>query len=166
MNLLQRRLKKKTCKSDTFLLKEGDTGDTMILIFRGQVEVSKNMMVKAAGGFTTTQKPIIRIETSDPPPANPPETGSTVKIIKETGFGIGEFSLVLDDAIRTANVKATTEIEYGILKLKDFTEIVKEHPSIGELVYFEVAKTAVDRIAMLTQDISNLTQAFFYALTR
>ena len=163
---IAKKIEKRSCKPDTFLLKEGETGDTMILIFRGQVEVSKNMMVKAAGGFTTSQKPIIRIETSDPPPASSPEKDSTVKIVKEPGFGIGEFSLVLDNAIRTANVKATTEIEYGILKLKDFTEIVEEDPSIGELVYFEIAKAAVDRIAMLTQDISNLTQAFFYALTR
>ena len=28
------------------LLNEGDTGDTMVLVFQGQVEVTKNMMVK------------------------------------------------------------------------------------------------------------------------
>ena len=160
------KVSKETCKPDTFLLKEGDTGDTMILIFKGQVVVTKNMMVKAAGGFTTSQKPIIRIETSEPPPDSQPKVKSTVSIVKEPAFGIGEFSLVLDNAIRTANVKATTDIEYGILKLKDFTVIVEQNPSIGGLVYYEVAKTAVDRIAKMTQDNSNLTQAFFYALIK
>ncbi|SVB86821.1 uncharacterized protein METZ01_LOCUS239675, partial [marine metagenome] len=59
----------KKCGPKTRLLKEGDTGDTMILVFQGQVEVSKNMMVKAASGFTMSRKSIIRLETTDPPPA-------------------------------------------------------------------------------------------------
>ncbi|SVC07964.1 uncharacterized protein METZ01_LOCUS260818, partial [marine metagenome] len=53
-------VEQKTCGPKTRLLKEGDTGDTMILVFQGQVEVSKNMMVKAASGFTMSRKSIIR----------------------------------------------------------------------------------------------------------
>ena len=34
------------CQPKEQLLTEGDTGDTMVLVFQGQVEVSKNMMVK------------------------------------------------------------------------------------------------------------------------
>ena len=34
------------CGPKKQLLTEGDTGDTMVLVFQGQVEVSKNMMVK------------------------------------------------------------------------------------------------------------------------
>ena len=43
----------KECDPKEQLLTEGDTGDTMVLVFQGQVEVSKNMMVKTASGFTT-----------------------------------------------------------------------------------------------------------------
>jgi uncharacterized phosphosugar-binding protein len=73
---------------------------------------------------------------------------------------------VLDDAIRTANVHATTSIQYGILKLDDFSNIVKDNPEVGGSVYFEVAKSAVQNLATASADISNLTQAFFFALTR
>ena len=154
------------CSLNTSLYKEGDTGDTMILVFQGQVEISKNMAVKSSDGFTITQKPIIRLETTDPPPKSKPITESTVTISKIPAFGIGEFSLVLDDAIRTANVYSTTDLVYGILKLKDFTRIVDENPSIGGKIYFEVAKSAVNNLATASQDISNLTQAFFYVLGR
>ncbi len=58
------------CEPKEQLLTEGDTGDTMVLVFQGQVEVSKNMMVKTASGFATSRKPIIRLETTDPRPAN------------------------------------------------------------------------------------------------
>ena len=156
----------KKCNPKTRLLKEGDTGDTMVLVFQGQVEVSKNMMVKAASGFTMSRKSIIRLETTDPPPATDPITEPTVAVVQAPAFGIGEFSLVLDDAIRTAHVHAMTNIEYGILKLDDFSKIVEENPSIGGPVYFEVAKAAVNNLATASQDISNLTQAFFFALTR
>ena len=156
----------KECDPKKQLLTEGETGDTMVLVFQGQVEVSKDMMVKTASGFTTSRKPIIRLETTDPRPAKDPETESTVFVVEAPAFGIGEFSLVLDNAIRTAHVNATTPLQYGILSLEDFTRIVKEYPEIGGAVYFEVAKSAVNNLATASGDISNLTQAFFFALTR
>ena len=154
------------CPAKEELLTEGETGDTMVLVFQGQVEVSKSMMVKAASGFTTSRKSIIRLETTDPPPAEDPISEATVAVVQLPAFGIGEFSLVLDDAIRTAHVVATTPVQYGILKLDEFSKIVEENPAIGGPVYFEVAKAAVNNLATASQDISNLTQAFFFSLTR
>ena len=159
-------VEQKKCSPGTNLLTEGETGDTMLLIFQGQVEVSKNMMVKTSAGFTMSTKSIIRLETTDPPPANDPVSESTVSVVKAPAFGIGEFSLVLDDAKRTSHVTAMTDIEYGVLSLEDFSNIVEKNPSVGGPVYFEVAKSAVNNLATATQDISNLTQAFFFALTR
>ena len=159
-------VEQKQCSPGTILLKEGEAGDTMLLIFKGQVEVSKNMMVKTSSGFTMSTKSIIRLETTDPAPSTSPISEPTVSIVKAPAFGIGEFSLVLDNAIRTAHVNATTPLKYGILGLEDFTKIVKDHPEIGGAVYFEVAKSAVNNLATASGDISNLTQAFFFALTR
>ena len=156
----------KTCGPNTKLYKEGETGDTMLLVFQGQVEISKNMAVKSKDGFTISQKPIIRLETSDPAPSTDPISESTVTVSKIPAFGIGEFSLVLDNAIRTANVYSTTDLTYGILKLDDFSGIINNCPSIGGKIYFEVAKSAVNNLATASQDISNLTQAFFYVLSR
>ena len=103
------------CGPKEQLLKEGDTGDTMVLVFQGQVEVSKDMMVKTPSGFATSRKPIIRLETTDPKPASKPINESTVFVVEAPAFGIGEFSLVLDDAIRTAHVHSTTPLKYGVL---------------------------------------------------
>ena len=105
------------CDPGEQLLTEGDTGDTMILVFQGQVEVSKNMMVKTSSGFTTSRKPIIRLETTDPRPISKPETESTVFVVEAPAFGIGEFSLVLDDAIRTAHVNATTPLKLSLIHI-------------------------------------------------
>jgi hypothetical protein len=57
-------------------------------------------------------------------------------------------------------------VKYGILTLEDFSNIVEDNPEIGGFVYFEVAKSAVQNLATASGDISNLTQAFFFALTR
>ena len=163
---IAKAVEKKTCSPGTRLLTEGETGDTMLLVFQGQVEVSKNMMVKTSSGFTMSKKSIIRIQTTDPSPASTPISEATVSVVKVPAFGIGEFSLVLDNAIRTANVESTTPLKYGILDLEGFTNIVKKNPEIGGSVYFEVAKAAVNNLATASADISNLTQAFFFALSR
>ena len=73
-----------------------------------------------------SRKPIIRLDTTDPKPVSKPVTESTVFVVEAPAFGIGEFSLVLDNAIRTAHVYSTTPLKYGILSLDDFTNIVKE----------------------------------------
>ena len=104
--------------------------------------------------------------SADPSPGADPNTESTVCVVQAPAFGIGEFSLVLDNAIRTANVESTTPLKYGILDLEGFTNIVKKNPEIGGSVYFEVAKAAVNNLATASADISNLTQAFFFALSR
>ena len=77
----------KTASPGTRLLTEGETGDTMLLVFQGQVEVSKNMMVKTSSGFTMSKKSIIRIETTDPAPDSIPISESTVSVVKVPGFG-------------------------------------------------------------------------------
>ena len=156
----------KKCGPNTKLYKEGDTGDTMFLVFQGQVEISKNMAVKSIDGFTISQKPIIRLETTDPAPIAKPVLESTVTVSKIPAFGIGEFSLVLDNAIRTANVYSTTDLTYGVLKLDDFRHIVNNNHADCSKIYFEIAKSAVNNLATASQDISNLTQAFFYVLGR
>ena len=74
------------CGPKEKLLNEGDTGDTMILVFQGQVEVSKDMMVKTPSGFATSRKPIIRLETTDPKPASKPITDSTAYVVESPAF--------------------------------------------------------------------------------
>ena len=154
------------CAADEKLLTEGEFGDEMVLVFRGQVEVTKDFTIRSKDGFEVSQKAIIRLETTDPEPASGPKTEATVPIVRSPAFGLGEFSLVLDKAIRTAHTVATTPVQYGVLTLKDFKQITDKDPAIAAPVYFEVAKNAVNSRAKASEDIKNLTQAFFFALLR
>ena len=77
------------CSSNTVLFKEGERGNTMLLVFQGEVEVTKNMAVKSSSGFTVTTKPIIRLQTSDPKPSEVPISESTVSVVKMPAFGEG-----------------------------------------------------------------------------
>ena len=154
------------CPADETLLTEGDFGDKMILVFRGQVEVAKDFTIRAKDGFEVSQKPIIRLEPTDPEPVSGPKTEATVPVVRSPAFGLGEFSLVLDRAIRTAHTVTTTPVQYGVLTLKDFKQITDEDPTIAGPVYFDVAKNAVNNLAKASEDIKNLTQAFFFALLR
>ena len=154
------------CSADETLLKEGEFGDTMILVFRGQVEVAKDFTIRTKDGFEVSHKAIIRLETTDPKPASVPETEATVPVVRSPAFGLGEFALVLDKAIRTAHAITTTPAKYGVLTLKDFKQITDKDSTIAGPVYFEVAKNAVNNLANASEDIKNLTQAFFFVLLR
>ena len=154
------------CSSEETLLTEGEFGDTMILVFRGQVEVTKDFTIRSKDGFEVSQKAIIRLETTDPEPASGPKTEPTVPVVQSKAFGLGEFALVLDKAIRTAHTVTTTPVEYGVLTLNNFKQITDADPAIAGPVYFEVAKNAVNNLAKASEDIKNLTQAFFFALLR
>ncbi len=48
------------CEPKEKLLSEGDTGDTMVVVFQGQVEVSKNMLVYVYGKSHNTYKDMKR----------------------------------------------------------------------------------------------------------
>lgn len=154
-----------TYEPQDLILSEGDQGDTMVLVFQGQVEVIKRVLIKASNGISESKKAIIRLETTDPPPDENPVTMPTVHVVQLPAFGIGEFSLVSETAIRTATVVAMTPIVAGIITIDAFNKLAETDPTIAAPVFREVAKSAVQNLATATQDISNLTQAFFFALS-
>lgn len=154
-----------TYEPNDVILTEGNQGDTMILVFQGQVEVTKRVLIRTSSGISESRKAIIRLETTNPPPEEEPVTAPTVHVVKIPAFGVGEFSLVAENAIRTATVVAMTPIQAGIITIDAFNKLAEEDSTIAAPVFREVAKSAVQNLATATQDISNLTQAFFFALS-
>ena len=90
----------------------------------------------------------------------------TTFVVEEPAFATGEYALVSDEAIRTANVTTMTPTEYGVLTFQDFSQIVEDDPAIAGPVFRRVARNAVEKVKTGNADIANLTQAFFYALSR
>ena len=85
---------------------------------------------------------------------------NTLKYIEENK---DRFLNELFELLRQPSISANPKYREDVLRTAN---IVKDNPEIGGAVYFEVAKSAVNNLATASGDISNLTQAFFFALTR
>ena len=164
--LISSKVEMMTSKPHSDLLVEGEVGNTLLLIFQGEVEVSNQIMIKTKSGFSQSRKAIVRLKTTDPAPAEAPVSEPTTFVVEEPAFATGEYALVSDEAIRTANVTTMTPTEYGVLTFQDFSQIVEDDPAIAGPVFRRVARNAVEKVKTGNADIANLTQAFFYALSR
>jgi len=163
---ISNKVEMKSCAPQVDLLIEGELGDTLLLIFQGEVEVSQEIMVKTKSGFSQSRKAIVRLKTTDPTPTSDPISEPTTFVLEEPAFAMGEYALVSEEAIRTANVTAMTPTNYGVLTFRDFSGIVDADPLIAGPVFKRVAQNAVDKVKTGNADIANLTQAFFFALSR
>jgi len=114
------------------LLREGDVGDTMYILHRGEVAVTRKTMEKEE---------------------------YTLALLSSEGHAFfGELAL-LDNDRRTATVRTTQECEVLILTRSDFTTFCDKHPDIGVRVMRELSKILCSRFRDTNQDVILLFEA-------
>ncbi|MBW2203300.1 MAG: cyclic nucleotide-binding domain-containing protein, partial [Deltaproteobacteria bacterium] len=86
------------------VIREGESGETMFLIIKGEVSV-----IKGAGEEGEREIELARIGTGD---------------------YFGEMAL-FEDAVRSATIRTAEEARFLILHKQEFTEIVREYPQIA-----------------------------------
>jgi CRP-like cAMP-binding protein len=86
------------------VIREGESGETMFLIIKGEVSV-----IKGAGEEGGREIELARIGTGD---------------------YFGEMAL-FEDAVRSATIRTAEEARFLILHKQEFTEIVREYPQIA-----------------------------------
>ena len=86
------------------VIREGESGETMFLIVKGEVSV-----IKGAGEEGEREIELARIGTGD---------------------YFGEMAL-FEDAVRSATIRTAEEARFLILHKQEFTEIVREYPQIA-----------------------------------
>jgi CRP/FNR family cyclic AMP-dependent transcriptional regulator len=147
------------------IINDGETGDSMFLLLRGQVEVSKNLFVKGSDGFHQARKAMVRLESKEPPPAERPQNPSNVLTIPGF-FAFGEMALFDDHSKRSATVTATTECELGVIQNADFVALAESDTALGFRVFMNIARKLSEDLNRANQDVLNLTTAFSFALQR
>ena len=87
------------------VIKEGEAGDTMYLVIKGEVSV-----IKARGGE---------------------EGGHEIELARISGGDyFGEMAL-FEDTVRSATIRTAEESRLLVLHKQEFTEIVREYPQIA-----------------------------------
>lgn len=128
------------------ITREGERGDELFLLLAGRVEVSKSLTLHMGReGLDTRDKSLTVLRAEDAP-------------------YFGEMALLREDSRRTATVKAVDVCLLGIIHRQDFIALCEKEAALGYRLLLNIAKTLVDRLEKMNQDILKLTTAFSLAL--
>jgi len=127
-------MKFKKIKNKEIIIKEGDNGDTIILLLSGEVNITKALTLK-------NNKTILDNR----------EKMSVTMNSKESHYYFGEISLFNEVDRRTATITATSDCEIAILNDDDIIELCDKDHSLG----YKIMKNLAEKLALSLETTNN-----------
>ena len=125
------------------IIQEGESGDSMYIMVRGEVEITKQLTL-VLDEDTPKERVMIRLKAED-------------------GVYFGEMSL-LEDAPRSATVTASSDCLLLELFQKDFLELIQQDPNMGIKLLLRLAQLLSRHLRKTNQDVVKLTTALAISL--
>lgn len=141
------KMKRLKLESGKTLFKEGDAGDEMFIIYKGEVEVSQSLTLKLGKSDFGARDKIL----------------STLSD-KDFAF-FGEMAL-LENSERTATVITRTPAEFLVIERKVWEEIKIQNKDIGYKILNNIVKVLCARLRYANQNVLKLTTALSIALSK
>ena len=124
------------------IIREGQDGDSLILLFDGEVSITKALtLMTNKTEIDTREKEMTKLVYTDKPV-------------------FGEMSLFNKDDKRTATITATTDCKIGILESTGFFKICDNNPSIGNIIMRNIAGVLAKNLQKTNNQVLKLTTAF------
>ena len=111
------------------LIREGDTGEWMLVLLRGTVDVTKAVSPRAAAE---------QLDGEDAP------AFSRIAVIQR-GAAFGEMSM-LDSEPRFATCTAIEAVEAGVLGRRAIGELIRDHPAVGAKLLVKITQLMAQRL--------------------
>jgi len=128
------------------IIVEGEKGDSLFVLFKGKVSVTKKMTLFAEyQEMSRVDKALIRLKDTD------------------HAF-FGEMSLCGEAEERSATVTADSECVLGEITAEEISRLLKAHGDVGRKFYRNLAKVLADRLRKANRDVLKLTTALTLAL--
>lgn len=130
------------------MIREGESGDWMMLILQGTVDVTKQALLRAdvdlsdilaEPGVADTDS---EADSGSPSAALPSE--SRVAVLRP-GAAIGEMSM-LDGGLRYASCTALDEVEAGVLGRREIALLIRDHPTVGAKLLVKITQLMAQRL--------------------
>lgn len=125
-------LNRKSFAKDEVIIKEGDEGDTLYILYEGSVQVRRKTPSK--------------------------EEFAVVNLSSEQNVFFGEIALIDNDK-RSASVVALTDCKTLTLESKDFINLCEKNPLIGYRVIYRIARRISQSLRRSNTDVLALYQA-------
>ncbi len=140
-------IKEKQFKNGEIIMQEGESGDTMYIMVRGEVEVSKNLTMKfGEEEYRSTEKILSRITSKD-------------------HAVFGEMALIGKEN-RSASIIARSDCALLEICREDFINLVKTRPETGVKILLRLCELLAERLRKSDQDVIRLTTALSIALSK
>lgn len=131
---------------NAYLMKEGSVGDKMFILIRGQVEISKSLILPEwMHMFDKQEKSLLHFSEKDFP-------------------FFGEMVMLGDNSKRSASIITKTECILASLNKHAFDKIVETDAHLGKALFKNMACELADRLRKANRDILKLTTALSIAL--
>ena len=132
-------------KEGASIMTEGESGETLVILIKGKVTISKKLTLLGDDEGDTKDKTFITLTDEYKP-------------------FFGEMAMLKDDSRRTASVIASTDCEMVIMEKQSFQEVSVKHPGIGLKVMENIAKKLATNLERESKNVLKLTTAFSLVL--
>lgn len=138
INSLMEICKIKDFKAGETIIKEGEMGSEMFIVYQGGVEILKR--TRAGDNYTV------------------------VKLRAEYNVFFGELALIDDDK-RSATVQASEDSTFLVITKSDFLKLGNEQPVVGLPITRAIAKILAGRLRKTTTDMMTIFDALVNELS-
>ena len=133
----------KNVKKNEVIIKEGDDGDTIILLLSGEVSVTQALTLKNSKAISDNrEKTSIKIDS------------------KKSHHFFGEISLFNEVDKRTATISATTDCEIAILDDNQIIKLCNENHTLGYKIMKNLAEKLASSLERTNSQVLKLTTVF------
>ena len=133
----------KKVKKNEVIIKEGDSGDTIILLLNGEVSMTQALTLKNSKAISDNrEKTSIRIDS------------------KKSHHFFGEISLFNEVDKRTATITATSDCEIAILDDNEIIKLCNENHTLGYKIMKNLAEKLASSLERTNSQVLKLTTVF------
>ena len=133
----------KKVKKNEVIIKEGDDGDTIILLLSGEVSMTQALTLKNSKAISDNrEKTSIRIDS------------------KKSHHFFGEISLFNEVDKRTATITATSDCEIAILDDNEIIKLCNENHTLGYKIMKNLAEKLASSLERTNSQVLKLTTVF------
>lgn len=132
-------------KKGEMITKEGEQGDSMFILLKGQVEISKSLFMSPISSEESLQEK------------------SLIRLNEDQHAFFGEMALFLENPERSASIKALRPCKLASLQKQDLLSILNNDQYIGSIIFKNIAIELTKRLIKANRDILKLTTAFSLA---
>ena len=132
----------KTVKEQDTIMKEGDDGDTIVLLLSGEVSITQALTLKNKKAISDNREKVL------------------IKLNSQSHPFFGEISLFNEVDKRTATITAISKCDIAILNDDDIISLCNEDNSLGYKIMKNLAEKLASNLEKTNNQVLKLTTVF------